>query len=161
MKAALALCSILLFAGSAAGQCPAGIPPSPNCAPPDAPGWRHNQPAPRNSASPPRPQWRSSWGAIAADGPKAALGTASGAGSKRAAEQAALKQCRERGGTQCVLDASYFDQCAAMVTGDKNYIVQTAASIERATELAMGRCNGKDTGCRILHTDCSLPVRVD
>ena len=153
---------LIAFMGNAAAQCPAGVPPSPNCVPPDGPGWRHNMPAPSTQPPPPpRPVWKSTWGAIAADGPNAALGAASGAKSKRAAEQFALKQCRERGGKQCVLDASYFDQCAVMVTGDKNYIVQTAASIERATDLAMGRCNEKDTGCRVLHTDCSLPIRVD
>ncbi|WP_363797295.1 DUF4189 domain-containing protein [Lysobacter firmicutimachus] len=153
---------LIAFMGHAAAQCPAGVPPSPNCVPPDGPGWRHNMPAP-NTQPPaaPRPVWKSTWGAIAADGPNAALGTASGAKSKRVAEQIALKQCRERGGKQCVLDASYFDQCAVMVTGDKNYIVQTAVSIERATDLAMGRCNERDTGCRVLHTDCSVPVRID
>lgn len=161
MKGFLATCSILLvLLGKAAAQCPAGIPPSPNCVPPDGPGWRHNMPAPEGRPASPRPVWKSSWGAIAADGPNAALGAVSGASSRREAERIALERCRERGGKQCVLDASYFDQCAVMVTGDRNYIVQTAASIERATELAMGRCNQKDSGCRVLHTDCSLPVRV-
>ena len=148
------------FAGAAYAQCPAGIPPSPNCAPPDAPGWRHNLPATGGDTPRPPPRWQSTWGAIAADGVNAKLGTATGIASKQDAEEIALAQCRERGGQDCIVDISYSDQCAVLVTGDKNYSVQTAASIERAAELAMKRCNSSDTGCRVYYSDCSLPVRI-
>ena len=74
-------------------------------------------PAPAQGTAAPRPQWKRTWGAIAADGVSAALGTASGEDSKRRAEKAALQRCRDQGGTQCVLDVSYYDQCAVLVTG--------------------------------------------
>ncbi|MBX9403418.1 DUF4189 domain-containing protein [Lysobacter sp. BMK333-48F3] len=162
MKARLCLVVLALafWAGGAYAQCPAGIPSAgnPQCVPPNAPGWGHNS----SSGEPARPEpvWKRTWGAIAADGVSAALGTASGIDSRESAEQIALMECSERGGKDCVLDVSYYDQCAVLVTGDKRYLVQTAVSIERATEVGMQKCNAKDTNCRVYYSNCTAPIRV-
>lgn len=155
--------ALTAHAWDVAAQCPAGIPSAgnPQCVPPNAPGWRHGAPASSQESVVPRPRWKRTWGAIAADGVSAALGVASGEDSKGQAEKVALKRCREQGGKQCVLDVSYYDQCAVLVTGKSRYLTQTAISIERASELGIEKCSARDTECRVYYSNCSLPVRVD
>ncbi|MGN7918909.1 MULTISPECIES: DUF4189 domain-containing protein [Lysobacter] len=155
MKAAcLVLLGVFALSPAAKAQCPAGIPAAgnPSCIPPNA--WPQNAPV-RQDPSPSR--WESRWGAIATDAPKAVLGTSTGMKSKRQAEAQALSQCRKRGGKNCVLDVSYFDQCAILVTGDKKYSVHTAATVDRASELGMRQCSNDDVNCRIHYTNCSPP----
>ncbi|WP_082638594.1 DUF4189 domain-containing protein [Lysobacter antibioticus] len=147
----------MLWVGTASAQCPAGIPAAgnPSCVPPSA--WPQNAPA---QQAPPAARWESRWGAIATDAPNAVLGTSTGRKSKRQAEAQALSECRDKGGRNCVLDVAYFDQCAILVTGDKNYSVHTAGSVDRASELGMRQCGRDDTHCRIHYANCSPPQLV-
>ncbi|WP_187308509.1 DUF4189 domain-containing protein [Lysobacter antibioticus] len=153
----LILLGLFVLSPDAMAQCPAGIPAAgnPSCIPPSA--WPQNAPAQR---TPSPAHWESRWGAIATDAPEAVLGTSTGMKSKRQAEAHALSQCRKKGGSNCVLDVSYFDQCAILVTGDKKYSVHTAATIERASELGMRQCRDDDLNCRVHYTNCSPPELV-
>jgi len=56
------------------------------------------------------------WGAIATDNLNV------GAKSKRIAAKAAVAQCRSNGGTKCIVDIAYYNQCAVIVLGEKNTI---------------------------------------
>lgn len=104
------------------------------------------------------PAWKTQWGAIATDGNNAALGTFIGASSKRIAEKAALKQCKEYGGKNCKIKLAYYNQCASLISGDKLFFVQSAGSREEAVSDGLDRCRSAgDTGCREHYSDCSLP----
>lgn len=158
MKAVyLVMLGFLAISFDANAQCPAGIPSggNPSCIPPSA--WPQNAPAQQSA---PRERWESRWGAIATDAPNAALGTSTGMRSKRQAERQALSECKKKGGSKCILDVSYFDQCAILVTGDKKYSVHTAISVERASEIGMRQCSNDDTNCRVYYSNCSVPQLV-
>lgn len=152
---AMGLCSLSGLA-LAEGRCPPGYYPV------DSPGVAGCAPMPiipSRKPSEPRVMWVDRWGAIAADGKNAILGTATGMASKRKAQKAALLQCRSKGGLACKVDMAYYNQCAVLVTGDKQFIVQVAATVNEATKLGMKACGMADTNCRIYYADCSLPQR--
>ncbi len=144
-----------------AQNCPAGIPPGvPGCIPPDNPAsplYRSGQ-----SAQPAAPRiiWADRWGAIATDGPSASLGTAIGMRSKRQAEKIALAQCRVKGGGDCKVDLTYYNQCAVLITGDIKYLTQGAATIEEASRVGIQRCRKADKNCRVYYADCSMAERI-
>lgn len=105
-------------------------------------------------------KWEDRWGAIATDAVNAKLGAVTNMPNKRSAEQAAMSKCRSEGGTSCVLELVYYNQCAALVTGDKLYNLSTAATSEEATERGMKKCAQDEANCRLYYSACSLPVRV-
>ncbi len=147
-----------------AQNCPEGIPSAgnPACIPPD----RENSPyyqghgGSNQAAVPPLMKWADRWGAIATDGPSASLGTAVGMSSKRKAEKIALTQCRAKGGANCKVDLAYYNQCAVLVSGDSKYLIQGAATIDEASEIAVRRCNAEDVNCRVHYDDCSMAERI-
>ncbi len=109
------------------------------------------------------PQWATRWGAIAIGS------TASGGGvgvvtdmkNQRAAEKAALKQCKSRGGGKsCRIEISYADQCAAIAWGDRFYNTARAETVELASDLSLAACSKKTENCKIYYANCALPVRV-
>lgn len=129
------------------------------CLPPD------HQNSPLNNlptASPLPPVWADRWGAIATDGETGSLGISVDMTSKRKAVKAALADCQSKGGANCELDVAYYNQCAAMILGDKNYNTSSAATKEKAIELGMRTCNKEgDSNCRVYYSGCSMPVRVN
>ena len=73
------------------------------------------------------------------------------------AQAAALSDCRAKGGN-CKIEASYYNYCVALVTGDKVYNTQTAATVEEAARLGMAMCIKDDSNCRVYYSACSKPV---
>ncbi len=106
----------------------------------------------------PNGYWQKTWGAIAANGAEGLLGTAVGASSEEDASKLALQRCSEKGGG-CKVELTYFNQCAALTTGDELYNVANARSIERASEIGLALCKKeKDTNCRVYYSACTEPI---
>lgn len=102
--------------------------------------------------------WQKTWGAIATDGARGLLGVVVGADSEVEAKRLALRDCEAKGG-DCKVEIAYFNQCAALVTGDKLFNVSNAHSIARASELGLELCREeKDTNCRVYYSACSEPI---
>lgn len=158
------LITVLFIAcfGSAQGQF---APPAGGC----PPGMHlqgfscvYNQ-APRpGPAPPPAQQWVTRWGAIAIGSTASGggFGTSIGISSKNQVEEVAVEKCKSTGGGEACKAFSYRDQCAVVAWGTKNYTIQSAESIEVASELALGDCSAKTTDCQLFYSGCSLPVRV-
>lgn len=106
----------------------------------------------------PKGYWQKTWGAIAANGAKGFLGTAVGASSEQDAKRLAMQSCDEKG-EGCKIELTYFNQCAALITGDKLYTVSHGRSIERASKIGLKLCEKeKDTNCRVYYSACTEPV---
>lgn len=161
MDSRLRLIIPLLFVWGAAhaeqgcpdGLYPGGAQPGPICI--RIPGYGL---APIASSPSPEPIWEDRWGAIATDPHLGILGIASNLLDRVSAEQTALSDCMRQGGTVCAIDKSYSNQCAALVQGDKVYIVGTGATIEGASDLAKKAlaCSSPDS-CRVHYASCSYP----
>ncbi|RZL45746.1 MAG: DUF4189 domain-containing protein [Variovorax sp.] len=145
------------------GSCPPGMyptnPGSTNgvngCYP--IPGYQAQQQARQH----PAPQWERRWGAVAIDPPKAVMGVAVDLRSKREATLSAVSDCERQGGSNCVVEAAYDNQCVAVVTGDDGHNTQSAATVQQATAIGMKTCReAGDTNCRVHYSACSLPVRI-
>lgn len=142
----------------AEGGCPAGMIPYQgnnlsSCAP--LPGGYNQQ-----SSQPAGPQWATRWGAIATDPEASALGVAVSLPSKRKATKAAMADCKAKGGVNCTVDFSYYNQCASMVMGANRFRVNSAATVEEATEASLRSCRSSDSDCRVYYTACSMPQRI-
>lgn len=146
----------------AEGGCPPGMLPASgtdisSCAP-APPGYYRTQPQP---LPPPPPLWASRWGAIATYAPTGVLGSSENLPSKDQAEQAALADCKAKGGLNCKVDIAYGNECAAVVVGDKGYNVNPGATADLASERGIKICaedGGK--GCHVYYSACSLPKRI-
>lgn len=156
MKILIAL--ILFLVGSNAFACPAGYQPAGS---PTAgnPSGCVPYPDGQQSQQPQQPQgrWETRWGAIATDGASAAVGTIIGVKSKKNAVKAAIAQCRAKGGKACKSILSYYNQCAVIVTGDKQHLAQSAATIKEASQIGMNKCSALDSNCSVYYADCSPP----
>ena len=112
--------------------------------------------------SPPRPtgEWLKTWGAIATS-PSGNGGVSSQQLSKEDAEKVALRNCASVGGTNCIVEFTYRNQCVAAVrplTGDGGQFT-TAATVEEAKARALRLCQerfGKE--CTVVVSECSDPV---
>ncbi|MEP6898066.1 MAG: DUF4189 domain-containing protein [Rhodanobacter sp.] len=167
MKYLLTFGLVLLLTGvaHAEGECPPGMfPTNPpgaqgpvGCAP--IPGYNNNQ----RQAQPqlPSPQWARRWGSIATDSINGSLGTTVGQSSQREAEQSAMADCLKKGGVQCKIQTTYDNECAAMILGDKEFNVGTAANLDKAVQLGIKVCtDAGDTNCHVYYSACSLPVQI-
>lgn len=161
------LFGLLLLLGGVAhaeGGCPRGFEPSGMAPTPQAPvacrpipNYQQQQVRPR----PPPPQWQSQWGAIATYEPNGSFGEAVNMPSRASAEQAALAKCRAKHDARCKVQLLYRDQCAVMVVSDKGYNVNSAATIDQATQNGMQTCNNSgDPNCHVYYSACSLPARI-
>lgn len=116
-----------------------------------------------SAPAPPRAMWETRWGAIAigrsdSDG---GFGTSTNAKSKRRAEAAAVKQCRQTGGpdSQCKV-FSYYNQCAVVAWGLQSYTIQSAENADIAAQLALKLCSERTDDCQIFYSACSFAERV-
>jgi hypothetical protein len=139
--------------------CPDGMTPFQNVGDP-APKCYPIQDSQSSLPAQPQGHWETRWGAIATDGQSAAVGTVVGARNKRQAISVAMKQCRAKGGKSCKAILSYYNQCAVIVSGDKQHSAQSAATIDEASQIGMNVCNPIDTNCRVYYAECSPPVWV-
>jgi hypothetical protein len=118
------------------------------------------QARPQQPALPP-PQWATRWGAIATDSPKGVLGAVVNVSSKSEAQQAAMADCKAKGGTKCKVDIAYDNECAAVVVGDGGYNVGSDATTDKASQLGMNVCTKAGrTNCHVYYSACSLPIRI-
>src|ERR1700754_2591147 len=121
---ALTLMSMGLFTLSPAhaeGGCPPGQYPR------QGQGWQTCVPIPganTNAAQPaPNPgHWETRWGALASYEPSGILGAANGLQTKEQAERAAMADCKEKGGVNCKMEASYHNACAALAGSESGYV---------------------------------------
>jgi hypothetical protein len=136
------------------GEAPGGngVAPTPLC------DWVNRNQSP--ASQPSSPQWSTRWGAIATDGPRGSLGTASNQSAKESAELIAMSECKAKGGTQCKVDIAYDNECAAVVVGNGGYNTPAAATADKAVEIGMKTCSASTTNCHVYYTSCSLPVRI-
>jgi hypothetical protein len=152
----------------AEGECPPGMfPTNPpgaqgpvGCAP--IPGYNQQQGQQQEPQSPP-PRWTSRWGAIAGDeSPQhGSTGASVNQPTRAAAEQAALENCKSNGGLTCKIEATYDNECVALVVGHPKANIFTDSTQERATEGAMHSCSSQgNTDCHVYYTACSLPARI-
>lgn len=162
---------LMLFSGSALAQigCPPGYFPIvqgptnqtvTTCVPEGDAGFGEYGDDAADAPATPAARWEDRWGAIATDAQKAKLGVVVNMPSQRKAKSAALDACKENGGSNCTVEISYYNQCAALITGDKLFNTSAAATIEEATESGLSRCSKEDTNCRVYYSGCSLPVRI-
>ena len=113
---------------------------------------------------PPRPaqeRWADRWGAIAMDD-QGNAGIVTDMVSKREAQHSAIAECKNRGGGNCEIKDSFFNQCAAVIADPVGTITANAPIVEEAVEMGLKRC--RDNGgrnCRVYYSGCSLPVRLD
>ena len=143
--------------------CPAGTYPwSGNgvftCLP--DPNYNQQQPQPPPPTPSPKGKWQTRWGAIATDGIRGTLGTASDMQTKASAEKTAIEDCRNKGGTQCVLNVSYGNACGAMFVGDHGFSVNTGDTVDEANNAARQACSAKDQNCHAYYSNCSKPALV-
>lgn len=106
--------------------------------------------------------WSSRWGAIVID-PRAAeggLGVARAMTTRRAAEAAAMRDCRNTGGKFCRVEVSYDNQCAVLAWGDQYYATANAETLVDAAEMALATCSSHTQNCKVVYSDCSYPARV-
>lgn len=129
-----------------------GNDPSPKCYP--IQGGQNTAPAQ------PRGRWETRWGAIATDGLRAVTGTVVNVKSKRQADKMAMSQCRAKGGKSCKAILSYYNQCAVIVSGDKQHTAISAATVNEATKMGINECSPIDTNCRVHYAECSPAVWI-
>ena len=108
----------------------------------------------------PRGRWETRWGAIATDGLRAVTGTVVNVKSKRQAVKMAMSQCRAKGGKSCKAILSYYNQCAVIVSGDKQHTAISAATINEASKMGINECTPIDTNCQVKYAECSPPVWI-
>lgn len=146
------------------GSCPAGYYPiggrgAVGCAP--IPNYQANDE--QASSAIPQARWAKTWGAIAIDETVSAggIGVVTGLPDKQTADTAALSQCLSSGGSSsCRLHLSYENQCAVIVSGISYLSTHRAETIERASALAIEKCNKQTTSCKIYYSACTAPVLV-
>lgn len=111
---------------------------------------------------PPPVKWVERWGAIATYEPAGIFGTATGMASKADAENAAMSECKKRGGgANCKLDVWYSNQCVAMVVSDRGYNTSTGKTTELAAQKGMRTCiESGDPNCHVYYTACSNAERI-
>ena len=97
------------------------------------------------------------WGAIALGGN--GFGATRGRMSEDAATSGALRQCEESGGAgECRVRLTYRNQCAAYAAGDDRQVgVAYAASISKASTLALRSCSQLVKNCQVHYAACSVP----
>lgn len=122
-------------------------------------------PAPTNNQQPMQrpPLWADRWGAVAVGTPGGtpAFGASTNMSSRSKANRAALAECGAQPGAKCRIDATYHNQCVALVVGDKISASYNAPTAETATQKSMEFCKAHgNTQCRLYYSACSYPERI-
>lgn len=102
-------------------------------------------------------RWADQWGAIATDNQLGKVGVSVNEPGKSSAELKALNNCQNKGGTQCKILISYYNQCGAMIVGDGKINANSAATIKQASEAGLKICSAGATNCHVYYSACSLP----
>lgn len=163
-KLRIIACLLLICTPSVWAQCAPGIPGAgnPGCIPPTAPGSPYGQPSDAGPvAMPPAPAvWEERWGAVAMDFTADASGSVSNSPTEDRANRSALDDCANQGGSRCKVILTYHNQCAAITqSASGTYSSATAANKGEAESRVLAKCGDQRT-CRILYSQCAVPVRV-
>ena len=146
----------------AEGICPPGMIPYSNTGINSCGPIPSDQQQPSQAPTPSSLRWESRWGAIATDEPHGIWGSVTGLSSRRAAEHAALADCKAKGGQNCKLETWYSNGCAVLVVGDHVYNVTSESTLDKAISLGMKTCSeGGVTGCHVYHSACSPPQLIE
>lgn len=154
---------LILLTPISALACPPGTVPQQGI------GWQGCAPVAGNTSSTPshsepEASWEDRWGAIAVDtAPQGSVGfgAVTGMARKGRAEKAALRSCRDKGGTRCEIKIAYRNQCAALTWGDHSFNTSSAASEAEAKQVGMDKCTrAGERNCETFYLGCSAPVRV-
>ncbi|WP_460734442.1 DUF4189 domain-containing protein [Lysobacter tyrosinilyticus] len=108
----------------------------------------------------PAQRWEERWGAIATDAKNGYMGVAVDQRSKYIAQATALTQCRDFGGSDCIISATYANGCAVLATGNDKYLIKVGSTVVEATELAFEACEKSGMDCTIPYSACSLAKRT-
>ncbi|MET4727341.1 hypothetical protein ABIE09_001135 [Lysobacter enzymogenes] len=157
--------------GAQAGEsCPQGMITNPIGAggqPQCVPGSNYQTWGNGSSPSAPSVKWAKRFGAVVYDPATGAVGVSSEEKSKRKAFNTALAQCKSKGGTACVSNIEYFNQCVASATGptsagDYVFTSASAAKEAEASTYAMEDCKKNGVAsCKIFYSGCSYPEQVN
>lgn len=118
-----------------------------------------------STPSTPSAKWARRFGAVVYDPATGAVGISSEEKSKRKAFNAALAQCKAKGGTACTRNIEYYDQCVASATAPASsgfvFTSASAAKEDAASTYAMEDCRkAGGTECKIFYSGCSYPEQV-
>lgn len=129
-------------------------------------GWNYCAPVPgaaQEEASPQQatgPRWKNVWQSTAIDNEAGALGTAMGRSTAKDAERGAVDDCKDKGGTNCVVQVSMKNGCIAIVVGDKMFNVKGGSTEEETVGEAMAECKATNSTCTLFYKKCDFAVRV-
>lgn len=147
------LCLLFAFELPVSAQCRVGSGPDQG----DGVPYCSQLPAPAPSA-PNEPVWATRWGAIAtADG---VFGAVVGLASERKAEKAAMQQCKAKGGRNCGVIVSYYNQCAALAWGENGENAARGPYLNEVETTAMAGCSERSQNCKLYYSACSDAERV-
>lgn len=105
------------------------------------------------------PIWESRWGAIAVT--NGSFGTSGNWQNEAQASDNALNECNKNSQTKdCQIAIIYHDQCAALAWGDNHYATWRGPDKLKNEQDALRACSDKTGNCKIYHSDCSYPERV-
>ena len=155
---AVVLASSICDYSFAQTACPGGVAPgSPQCGPSPS---NHGVGRPHQSRPVPDGEWIKTWGAIAIDSTTSDVGTAAGQFSRQEAGAKAVELCSRHGAKQCEVGFTYHNQCAAMAwpSAVGQARIASAATPERAKQLALNKCRRQGAECRIVYEECAEPV---
>jgi hypothetical protein len=139
------------YSAGGGGVAACGPDPSYNQEPPSQ--------APQSTQS--TPVWQSRWGAIATDAPHGALGVTTHMPNQQTAEIGALADCHAKGGSNCQIQVSYSNSCAALAVSDVSGGTASRISSTQAEEAAMKVCkDGGGTNCHVYYSACSAPAQI-
>ncbi|HEY0597125.1 DUF4189 domain-containing protein [Sphingopyxis sp.] len=108
----------------------------------------------------PQGHWETRWGAFAAseDG---TIGLASTRPSEDDAVDNAVAHCTSKGGKDCRMAMTWYNQCAVVAAGEApngkfNIFYYKHYTIKKATKVAMKQCTDQNLGgCKVYFSDCS------
>lgn len=73
-----------------------------------------------------------------------------------------MSDCAAKGGTNCKIEITYYNQCAVVVAAeDGSYNTPSNATLDGAIAAGIKTC--RDAGhsnCQVYYSACSLPVRI-
>ena len=155
------ICAMFAGRAFAEGNCPAGMYPI------GGQGVMGCAPIPRSSPRvKARPEliWIAKWGAVVSSDIDV-VGLSTGFADERGAVQAALEQCRERGGRNCKLDMAYNNTCVAAAIPSRNGVplggqawLQTGLDLDAIKAAAVDLCSKSNRkSCEVAYTNCALP----
>ena len=107
------------------------------------------------------PNWQTRWGSIAVDNASGMTGIQGNMLSRRKAERSALAHCREKGGANCEVKITYYNQCGVLAWGDGMMSTASAPTRKEAAGLAIAEYErAAGAQCQVFFSDCSYAEQI-